>query len=66
MLHDVATIRSARQASHRRVSFEAGLEDLEGRVLLSGGHRVRVPHVVVHVRVVHRPNPTHGRERSLA
>src|SRR5271166_1513627 len=58
MSHDVAAVRSVRGASRRKVSFQTSMEDLEGRVLLSGGHHYRAPHVLVHVRVVHRP-PAH-------
>ena len=55
MSHDATAVRSVREASRRRVSFQTSMEDLEGRVLLSGGHHYKAPHVLVHVRVVHRP-----------
>src|SRR5271165_1755410 len=58
MSHDVTAVRSVREASRRKVSFQTSMEDLEGRVLLSGGHHYRAQHVLVHVRVVHRP-PVH-------
>ena len=38
MSHDDAANRSARGTSRRRVSFQATMEDLEGRVLLSAAH----------------------------
>ena len=55
MSHDATAVRSVREASRRRVSFQTSMEDLEGRVLLSGGHHYRPPRVHVQVRVVHRP-----------
>ena len=57
MSHDATAVRSVREASRRRVSFQTSMEDLEGRVLLSGGHHYKPPHVHCHVRVVHRPLP---------
>jgi hypothetical protein len=58
MSHDAAANRSVHESSRRRVRFQTTMEDLEGRVLLSGAHHHPVPHVpvrVVHVRVVHPP-----------
>src|SRR5271166_3782476 len=55
MSQDVAAIRSVRQASRHKVIFQTSMEELEGRVLLSGGHRLRPPHV--HVHVVRHPVP---------
>src|SRR5271157_4595427 len=58
MSQDVAAVRSVREASRRKVSFQTSMEDLEGRVLLSSSHHHGAPHVLVHVSVVHRP-PAH-------
>src|SRR5208337_4646544 len=65
MAHDVATVRSGREASRHRVSFQTNMEDLEGRVLLSGGHHHKPPHVLVHVRVIHRVVPHARLPRGL-
>src|SRR5271157_2160295 len=65
MAQDVAAVRSVREASRHRVSFQTSMEDLEGRVLLSGGHRCKPPHVLVHVRVVHRQVPHARLPRGL-
>ena len=54
MSHDATAVRSVREASRRRVSFQTSMEDLEGRVLLSGVHHYKPTRVHVHVRVVHR------------
>src|SRR5271165_1736237 len=56
MSHDAEENRLVHEPSRRRVRFQAMMEDLEGRVLLSGVHHYRAPqgHVrVMHVRVMH-------------
>ena len=46
MSHDDAASRRGRETSRRRVKFQATMEDLEGRVLMSAAHRpLRAPHV---------------------
>ena len=50
MSHDATAVRSVREASRRRVSFQTSMEDLEGRVLLSGVHHYKPPRVHVQVR----------------
>ncbi|MGZ3380881.1 MAG: hypothetical protein ACXVBB_11540, partial [Isosphaeraceae bacterium] len=64
MSHDATAVRSVREASRRRVSFQTSMEDLEGRVLLSGGH-YKPPHVHVQARVVHRSLPHARLPRGL-
>ena len=51
MSHDAAVDRPVHESSRRRVRFQATMEDLEGRVLLSGAHHYIAPQV--HVRVMH-------------
>src|SRR5262245_4167145 len=53
MSHDAAANRPVRESSRRRIRFQARMEDLEGRVLMSVAHPYRAPHV--QVRVVHPP-----------
>ena len=40
--------RVSRETTRRRVKFHAGVEDLEGRQLLSGAHHQGFHHVAVH------------------
>ena len=51
MSHKAPADRPVRVSSCRRVRFQAVLEDLEGRILLSGVRHYKVPQV--HVRAVH-------------
>lgn len=54
MSHEDAARRSAGEASRRKVKFQAVIEDLEGRVLLSsGGYQIRAPYA--HMRVARTP-----------
>ena len=51
MSHDAAVNRPVNESSRRRVRFQATIDDLEERVLLSGARHYIAPQV--HVRVMH-------------
>ncbi|MFO0889645.1 MAG: hypothetical protein U0790_10965 [Isosphaeraceae bacterium] len=67
MSHEDAASRSLRETSRRRVKFQAVLEDLEGRVLLSASPaRLRAQQAQVRLARMQRPRPMALRQLRLA